>query len=158
MYATLKLLFECYIIVLGRFYYWICSYLIVNSGKSFVKIGSRLQIALFFFLSKFPTTSLPPPAYLMLPNVPTPWLGLVYPNNVSKSLSLYWLFLKKHKNQMHEKTTMGIEWKSKTRGTIYELRIQIQELRAQIHKLRVQIFELQVQIYDLGVQICELEH
>ena len=37
-------------------------YLMVKSGKSFVKIGSRFQIAVFYFISsKFPTSSAPPP-------------------------------------------------------------------------------------------------
>ena len=52
-------------------------YLMVKSGKSFVKIGYRFQLAPFLFiLSKFPplTRSFRPPplpTYLILPNVPT---------------------------------------------------------------------------------------
>ena len=47
-------------------------YLMVKSCKSFVKIGSRFQIALFFlFYQNFQP---PPPAYLILRNVPTPRL------------------------------------------------------------------------------------
>ena len=49
-----------------------------DNHKSFVKIGSRLQIGLFFlFYQNFqptrpfiPTAPTPPPAYLILPNVP----------------------------------------------------------------------------------------
>ena len=50
----------------------------------------------------------------------------------------------------------SIRWKSKTRVTSFELRVQIYGLRVQIHALRVQIYELQVQIYELQVQIHEL--
>ena len=43
-------------------------YLMVKSGKSFVKIGSRFQIALFFlFYQNFHPPPLSPPAYLILP-------------------------------------------------------------------------------------------
>ena len=44
----------------------------VKSVKSFVKIGSRLQIALVFCFIEISNPS--PPAYLILPNVPTPRL------------------------------------------------------------------------------------
>ena len=44
-------------------------YLMVKSGKSFVKIGSSFQIALFFLFNR--NFQPPPPAYLILPNVPT---------------------------------------------------------------------------------------
>ena len=49
----------------------------VKSGKSFVKIGSRLQITLFFLLYRnFQPPHHPhsptPAAYFILPNIPTP--------------------------------------------------------------------------------------
>ena len=41
------------------------SYLMLKSGKSFAKIGSRLQMAFFFlFYRNFQTPLPPPPAYL----------------------------------------------------------------------------------------------
>ena len=56
-----------YTIVLRRYYCLVYFYLIVKSGRSFVKIGSRLQIAspFIFILSKSPPTPRPPtsPAY-----------------------------------------------------------------------------------------------
>ena len=48
------------------------------------------------------------------------------------------------------------KWKSKTRDTSYQLRLQIYELRVQINELRVQIHELRAQIYEFRVQIYEL--
>ena len=46
----------------------------VKSGKSFVKIESRLQIALFFLIYRnfqpLSPPAYPPPVYLILPNVP----------------------------------------------------------------------------------------
>ena len=53
----LYVLFECYIIVL--------------TGKSFVKIESRFQTVLFFLFYWY-FQSPHPPAYLIWPNVPTP--------------------------------------------------------------------------------------
>ena len=52
---------------------WSFFYLIVNSGKSFVKIGSYFQIALFFLFYRnfqptpqlFPTPPSPAPDYLV---------------------------------------------------------------------------------------------
>ena len=58
----------------------------VKLGKSFVKIGSRFQIALFLlfyqnFRTHFPIPRLfRPPAYLILPNVPI--LRLLEPHPV----------------------------------------------------------------------------
>ena len=51
LYATFGLLFGCYIIVLRRYFCfcWVYFYSIVKPGKSFVKIGFRLQIDLFVF-------------------------------------------------------------------------------------------------------------
>ena len=50
-------------------------YLVVRSVKSFVKIGSRLEIALFFlfYQNLYSPGLFPPltPAYLILPNVST---------------------------------------------------------------------------------------
>ena len=46
------------------------------------------------------------------------------------------------------KLALNYMWKSKTRVTSYELRIQIHELQVQIHELRVQIHELRVQIHE----------
>ena len=44
----------------------------IKSSKSFVKIGSSLQIALFFlFCRNFQAPPPASPAYLILPNVPT---------------------------------------------------------------------------------------
>ena len=51
---------------------------------------------------------------------------------------------------------METKWKSKTRDTSYELRLQIYELRVEINKLRVQIHKLRAQIYEFRVQIYEL--
>ena len=51
----------------------------VKSGELFVKIGSRLQIALFFlfYWNVQPLVYSDFPVYLILPNVPTPrFLGL----------------------------------------------------------------------------------
>ena len=53
-------------------------------------------------------------------------------------------------------STFYIFWKSKTRLTSYELRVQIHELRVQSHELQVQIDELQVQIHELWVRVQEL--
>ena len=55
-----------YTIVLRRYYCWVYFYLVIKSGKSFVKIGSRSQIALFFLfycnpLSRLFRTPPPPP-------------------------------------------------------------------------------------------------
>ena len=42
-------------------------------GLFYGKIGSRLQIAFFYFIDiSNPPLPLPPPAYLILPNVPIP--------------------------------------------------------------------------------------
>ena len=50
------------------------SYLMLKSGKSFAKIGSRLQMAFFFLFYRNFQTPLPPLPLicLVLPNVPTP--------------------------------------------------------------------------------------
>ena len=78
MHGTLKLLFECYIIVSRHYYCWVYFYFMVKPVKSFVKIGSCLQTVLFFlFYQHFQTPTPPPPrlfwpvAYLILPSVPT---------------------------------------------------------------------------------------
>ena len=51
-----------YTIVLRRYYCLVYFYLIVKSGRSFVKIGSRLQIASpFIFISSKSPPPTPPP-------------------------------------------------------------------------------------------------
>ena len=74
LYPTFKLLFECYIIVLRR-YFLSFFYLMVKSGKSFVKIGSRFRIVKFPSPLRLLRSPPPPPphpaAYLILPNGPT---------------------------------------------------------------------------------------
>ena len=53
-----------YTIVLRRYYCLVYFYLIVKSGRSFVKIGSRLQIASpFIFISSKSPPPTPPPAH-----------------------------------------------------------------------------------------------
>ena len=86
-FKTFKLLFEYYIIVLRRYHCCVCFHLILKSGKSFVKIESYLQIALFFFFywnlklpppwPVHPPSLFQPPAYLILPNLPTPHPKLI---------------------------------------------------------------------------------
>ena len=55
-----------------------------------------------------------------------------------------------------EKPDGIVRWKSKTRVTSCQLRVQMFELRVQIHEFRVQIHKLQVQIHELRVPIHEL--
>ena len=78
------------------------------------------------------------------------------PETLPKSLSIFTL-LYKHFFTIQLNTNIKPEWKSKTRATSYELRVQIHELRVQIPGLRVQIHELRVRIQELRVQIHELE-
>ena len=57
-------------------------YLMVKSGKSFIKIGSRFQIALLLLFDRIfhPTPAILTPhahTYLILPNVPAPSLLLL---------------------------------------------------------------------------------
>ena len=73
-------------IVIRMLYHGFETLLMVKSGKSFVKIGSCLQIAflfLFYRNSQAPRLFRPPslPAYLTLPNVPT--------SPLIRSLSVY---------------------------------------------------------------------
>ena len=52
-----------YIIVLRRYYCWVYFYLMIKSGKSFIKIGSHLQITFFLFYQNFhshPPSPTPP--------------------------------------------------------------------------------------------------
>ena len=102
----------------------------LKSGKSFVKIGSRFQIALFFlFYQNFQTHSptprlFRPPAYLVLHNVPILRLlgphpvfsepkskllfiylfihNSVIPSNVKKSQIVMWLLIKIHSTTMRQ--------------------------------------------------------
>ena len=89
LYEIFKLLYHSFeTLLLLNFFY-----LMVKSVKSFVKIGSRFQIALLFlFYRNFyapPATysySPPPPAYLILPNVanlpPSPLIRTLITNSL----------------------------------------------------------------------------
>ena len=102
----------------------------LKSGKSVVKIGSRFQIALFFFFYQNFQTHSPtprlfrPPAYLVLHNVPILRLlgphpvfsepkskllfiylfihNSVIPSNVKKSQIVMWLLIKIHSTTMRQ--------------------------------------------------------
>ena len=66
--CNIQIVITCYVIVLRPYYCWVYFYLMVKSVKSFVKIESRLQIALFFlFYRKFPST--PPPSLILTPTL-----------------------------------------------------------------------------------------
>ena len=70
-HSNFKMKIEWYFWCTDWYHGWDFFYLMVKSGKSFVKIGFRFQIALRNFQPPPPPSLFRPPTYFILPNVPT---------------------------------------------------------------------------------------
>ena len=70
-HSNFKMKIEWYFRCMDWYRDWDFFYLMVKSAKSFVKIGSRFQIALRNFQPPRPPRLFRPPTYFILPNVPT---------------------------------------------------------------------------------------